>query len=103
MKNKGFVRISFCGLVTAAILCASLAGSQAQEKKTPPPKPEASDKPKEEPKKEELKKEEPKKDDAKKEEPKSDKKETKDDLVETTNSVTINGIEITYRATTGTI
>src|SRR5882757_1227088 len=103
MKNKGFVWLLLCGFLTAALLCNSSLHLEAQEKKTPPPKPEAADKPKEEPKKDEPKKEEPKKDDAKKEEPKSDKKETKDDLSETTNSVTINGIEITYRATTGTI
>src|SRR5581483_3939070 len=38
---------------------------------------------------------------AKKEE--GDKKEPKDELVETTNTVTIDGAPVTYRATTGTI
>lgn len=32
-----------------------------------------------------------------------DKKDPKDELIETTNTVTINGVEIHYRATTGTI
>lgn len=45
--------------------------------------------------------------DAKAEAPKKDasgdNKEPKDNLVETTNTVTINGVEVTYRATTGTI
>lgn len=45
-----------------------------------------------------------KKDDAgKKDEPKGDKKEPKDEITETTNSATIGGVEIHYKATTGTI
>src|SRR3954454_1806338 len=93
MKNSGFVGILLCGLTIAGVLCTPLARLQAQEKKDPAPKPEAADK----------KKEEPKKEEAKKEESKSDKKEPKDEFSETTNSVAINGIEVTYRATAGTL
>ncbi|HWY77623.1 MAG TPA: peptidase S10, partial [Verrucomicrobiae bacterium] len=46
---------------------------------------------------------EPKKDEAKKEEAKPNPKEPKDEITETTNSVTINGAEIPYKATAGTI
>jgi carboxypeptidase C (cathepsin A) len=46
---------------------------------------------------------EPKKDDTKKEEAKPNPKEPKDEITETTNSVTIDGAEITYKATAGTI
>jgi carboxypeptidase C (cathepsin A) len=93
MKNIGFVGILLSSFAVAGVLCTPLVRLQAQEKKDPAPKTEAADK----------KKEEPKKEDAKKEEPKSDKKEPKDELSETTNSVTINGIEVTYRATAGTL
>src|SRR3954447_23255844 len=89
MKNLGFVGILLCCFTVGT----PLIRVQAQEKKDPVPKPEATDK----------KKEEPKKEEARKEEPKSDKKEPKDELSETTNSVTINGLEITYRATAGTL
>ncbi len=50
-----------------------------------------------------AKKEEPAKDAANKDEAKSDKKESKDDLSETTNSVSINGVKVTYRTTAGTM
>jgi carboxypeptidase C (cathepsin A) len=44
-----------------------------------------------------------KKEEGKKEQPKTEDKESKDNLVETTNSVTVNGVKVTYKATTGTM
>ena len=74
-----------------------LAGTQtrvaADDENQSSPAPESAD----------AKKTEAKKPEAKKEEPKSDKKEPKDEISETTNSVTINGAKVNYRAMAGTI
>ncbi|MDB6066052.1 MAG: peptidase serine carboxypeptidase [Pedosphaera sp.] len=87
MKDKTRFGVSLCGLVVACFLFAPTNPLQAQDEKHPA-KPEPAEKKKEE----------------KKEEPKQEKKDpNKDDLSETTNSVTINGAEISYKATAGTL
>ncbi|MDB6111114.1 MAG: peptidase serine carboxypeptidase [Pedosphaera sp.] len=93
MKNIGFVGILLCGFAAAGVLCNPPISLHAQEKKDLAPKIETPDK----------KQEEPKKEEPRKEEPKADKREPKDEFSETTNSVTINGVEINYRATAGTL
>jgi carboxypeptidase C (cathepsin A) len=87
MKNIGLTRVGFSILIAAGIVFVPLTGRSAEEKK-PAAKGESSDK------KDEV---------SKKEESKPDSKEPRDELSETTNSVTINGVEIKYRATAGTI
>ena len=82
-----FIRKLACVLAAAVALALPIVPLLAQEKPAPAPKTDADKKPA----------------DAKKDEPKPDKSEPKDELVETTNSVTINGADIKYRATAGTI
>ncbi len=87
MRKIGFVTYWFLALACVGMVCFPLNGVLAEEKK-PADKTESSEKKNDEPKKEESK---------------PDSKEPKDELSETTNSVTINGVEIKYRATAGTI
>jgi carboxypeptidase C (cathepsin A) len=82
------VRCWLPALAIMSVMGLPLIRVPAQDKKASTAKTDASDK---------------KTDESKKEEPKPDSKEPKDELSETTNSVTINGVEIRYRATAGTI
>ncbi|MDB6020157.1 MAG: peptidase serine carboxypeptidase, partial [Pedosphaera sp.] len=94
MKIHRPVRNSLPLLAIAALICLPFVRLQAQERRQRAETAETPAKPSDAANK---------KDDAKKEEPKGDKKEPKDELSVTTNTVTINGVEIGYKATTGTI
>jgi carboxypeptidase C (cathepsin A) len=93
MRIKSNFAYLFCALTLVGLLGSPWSRLQAEDDKEPAAKSEPAGK----------KKEEPKKEEGKKEEPKTDKKEPKDEFSETTNSVTINGQKITYKATAGTI
>ncbi len=92
MSNKLNTRIWVAGLALIMALAGWTPFLQAQERPARAARPGG-----------EANSTEPRKDDAKKEEPKSDKKEPKDEISETTNSVTINGVEVNYKATAGTL
>src|SRR5581483_6415870 len=92
MSNKLNTRIWVAGLALMMALAGWTPFLQAQERPARAARPGG-----------EANSTEPRKDDAKKEEPKSDKKEPKDEISETTNSVTINGVEVNYKATAGTL
>ncbi len=92
MSNKLNTRIWVAGLALIMALAGWTPFLQAQERPARAARPGGEANPSE-----------PRKEDAKKEEPKSDKKEPKDEISETTNSVTINGVEVNYKATAGTL
>jgi carboxypeptidase C (cathepsin A) len=96
MNNKSKLGAALWCLVGAAVFISSWLSARAQERPERPgraARAEAAD----------VKPSEPKKDDAKKEEAKPNPKEPKDEITETTNTVTINGVDITYKATAGTM
>jgi carboxypeptidase C (cathepsin A) len=88
MKYKSIFAASMPLLVVAALCCASSTLRADEDKKAAPAT-------------ESQKSDAPKKDDAKSAKP--DLKDPKDELSETTNFVTINGAEVKYRATAGTL
>src|SRR5579863_9244543 len=92
MKMTTFSGNLILGLIFTGMVCLQFLPLRAEEKK---PAVAKSD--------EDKTTGEPKKDEAKKPESKPDAKEPKDEISETTNSVTINGVEIRYKAAAGTL
>jgi carboxypeptidase C (cathepsin A) len=88
MKHSGFVSHRLAVFTFIGMVCLPFFRLPAEEKKPAAAKTAGAEKKTDEPKKDESK---------------PDGKEPKDSLSETTNSVTIHGVEIKYRATAGTI
>jgi carboxypeptidase C (cathepsin A) len=99
MKYKSIFAASL-PLLAIAALCCTPSALRADDDKKPAPatEPQKSDAPK----KDEVKNAGPDKKEAAKDAA-PDKKEPKDELSETTNSVTIDGVEVKYNATAGTL